>query len=334
VKYIESVIAEGKNPVILDAGDALFESNIIMKQNLAASKFKAKSLIDGYEVIGYEAVNVGGFDLSAGYEFLKTISDSTSIPFVSANLFDKKSGKRVFEPYIIIERPPFKVGIIGVTNLLPEKVTELAMENYLQVGKSFIDKLKRKADIIVMLVNAEKKERSKIKKEFADADYIFLSREIQKTRQSQAQGAAPLIYSPGKQGKYLAVIDLTIVNLDSPLVDVSYFKKKVKNAETRIANYKKKEPEKSFEKIYANQPNILRNIDVLRQQKQAAYNQLNRAINQSEFKLVSMDKKIGDDLDMLAFIDHVFKKENEIKGIPNLPPGEKLKSPIKPFKLN
>ena len=37
---------------------------------------------------------------------------------------------------------------------------------------------------------------------------------------------------------------------------------------------------------------------------------------------------------MLAFIDHVFKKENEIKGIPNLPPGEKLKSPIKPFKLN
>jgi len=73
---------------------------------------------------------------------------------------------------------------------------------------------------------------------------------------------------------------------------------------------------------------------VLRQQKQAANNQLDSAINQSEFKLVSMDKKIGDDLDMLAFVDHVFKKENEIKGIPNLPPGEKLKSPIRPFKLN
>ena len=31
----------------------------------------------------------------------------------------------------------------------------------------------------------------------------------------------------------------------------------------------------------------------------------------------------------LAFVDVVFKKENEIKGLPNLPPGKKLKSPIR-----
>jgi len=335
MKYIESVKKEGKNPVILDAGDALFESsNTIMKQNLASSKFKAQSLVKGYEVIGYEAINVGAFDLAAGYEFLKTVSDGTSIPFLSANLFDKKSGERVFDPYIIVERPPFKIGIIGVTNLLPSSVTELTMKNYLQVGKSFIETLKREADIIVMLVNADKKERGIIKKEFAEADYIILSREIQRTRQNQAQGTGPFIYSPGKQGKYLAVIDLNIVNLDSPFVDVSYYKQQVKNTETRIERYKKKEPEKSFEEIYANQPNILRNIEVLRKQKQTAKDQLDRAINQSEYKLVSMSRKIGDDLDMLAFVDRVFKKENEIKGIPNLPPGKKLKSPIRSLKNN
>ena len=253
---------------------------------------------------------------------------------MSANLFDKKSGERVFDPYIIVERPPFKIGIIGVTNLLPSSVTELTMKNYLKIGKSFIETLKREADIIVMLVNAEKKDRGIIKKEFAEADYIILSREIQKTRQNQAQGTGPFICSPGKQGKYLAVIDLNIVNLDSPFVDVSYYKQQVKNTETRIERYKKKEPEKSFEEIYANQPNILRNIDVLRKQKQTAKDQLDREINQSEYKLVSMSRKIGDDLDMLAFVDRVFKKENEIKGIPNLPPGKKLKSPIRSLKNN
>ena len=79
MQYIESVKKEGKSPVILDAGDALFESsNTIMKQNLASSKFKAQSLVKGYEVIGYEAINVGAFDLAAGYEFLKTVSDGTT----------------------------------------------------------------------------------------------------------------------------------------------------------------------------------------------------------------------------------------------------------------
>ena len=168
-----------------------------------------------------------------------------------------------------------------------------------------------------------------MKQEFADADYIFISRDTQKTHRTQAQTTGSNIYSPGKQGKYLAVIDLNIVHLDSPFVDVSFYKKQIKSAENRIANFQKKDPDKSLEDIYINQPNILRNIDVLNQQIKSANIQLTSGVNQSEFKLVSMNKKIGDDLDMLAFVDVVFKKENEIKGLPNLPPGKKLKSPIR-----
>ena len=112
-------------------------------------------------------------------------------------------------------------------------------------------------------------------------------------------------------------------------MDVSFYKKQIKSAENRIANFQKNDPDKSLEDIYINQPNILRNIDVLNQQIKSANIQLTSGVNQSEFKLVSMNQKIGDDLDMLAFVDVVFKKENEIKGLPNLPPGKKLKSPIR-----
>ena len=286
-------------------------------------------MIDGYETIGYDAVNVGGYDLAAGYTFLKSIADSTSIPFLSANLLDKESGDHVFDPYIIIDRPPFKIGVVGVTNLLPPNVTEIAMEDYLSTGKTLIKELKEKTHLVIMLVNADKKDKGKVIQEFADADYIFISRDTQKTHRTQAQATGPIIYSPGKQGKYLAVIDLNIVHLDSPFVDVSFYKKQIKSAENRIANFQKKDPDKSLEDIYINQPNILRNIDVLNQQIKSANIQLTSGVNQSEFKLVSMNKKIGDDLDMLAFVDVVFKKENEIKGLPNLPPGKKLKSPIR-----
>ena len=98
LKYIDSEREAGKNPIILDAGEVLFESNSIIKQNLEASKYKAKAMVDGYETIGYDAVNVGGYDLAAGYSFLKSIADSTSISFLSANLVDKESGDHVFDP--------------------------------------------------------------------------------------------------------------------------------------------------------------------------------------------------------------------------------------------
>ena len=91
---------------------------------------------------------------------------------------------------------------------------EKKAKSFLEEVNNHIKELKEKTHLVIMLVNADKKDKGRVKQEFADADYIFISRDTQKTHRTQAQTTGPNIYSPGKQGKYLAVIDLNIVHLD------------------------------------------------------------------------------------------------------------------------
>ena len=127
----------------------MFSTSRLRDKLAPSEKYKAKMILEGYNRIGCDAINVGAYDLSAGLPFLKSLIDSTTIPFISANLVEVSSGELSFEPYLLIEHEPFTIGVIGVSNLLPTTVKELRQEDYLEAGKSYIDKLKEKADIIV-----------------------------------------------------------------------------------------------------------------------------------------------------------------------------------------
>ena len=84
-----------------------------------ADILRAKAVIKGYETIGCDVVNVGGFDLAAGLEYLQQVIDSTNIPFISANIIDSRTNQKLFPPHHIIENDGISIGIIGLTNLIP-----------------------------------------------------------------------------------------------------------------------------------------------------------------------------------------------------------------------
>jgi 2',3'-cyclic-nucleotide 2'-phosphodiesterase (5'-nucleotidase family) len=77
--------------VILDAGDAFFASAVLANRNAEGDKLQAKGLLQGYATIGCDALNVGGFDLAAGKDFLMSLAEGSSIPFISANLTDTEN---------------------------------------------------------------------------------------------------------------------------------------------------------------------------------------------------------------------------------------------------
>ena len=47
-----------------------------------ADILRAEAVINGYESIGCDVVNVGGFDMAAGMDYLQQVVDSTDIPFI------------------------------------------------------------------------------------------------------------------------------------------------------------------------------------------------------------------------------------------------------------
>jgi 5'-nucleotidase len=83
-----------------------------------------------YETIGYDGLNVGDNDLILGVEYLRALQKHSKIPFLSANIKERKTGNPIFTPYLIKEINGSKVGIIGLlTPDMPPHIYE-KMENY------------------------------------------------------------------------------------------------------------------------------------------------------------------------------------------------------------
>jgi 2',3'-cyclic-nucleotide 2'-phosphodiesterase (5'-nucleotidase family) len=67
-----------------------------------------------YETVGYAGLNIGDNDLTLSVEYLKMLQNHSKVPFLSANIIEKKTGKPIFTPYLIKETDGLRIGIIGV----------------------------------------------------------------------------------------------------------------------------------------------------------------------------------------------------------------------------
>lgn len=299
---------EGKHPIIVDAGDLLFERKVIQDRHEESWPYKARQMLKGYEMLGVEAINVGEFDLAAGVDFLKELAHNTDIPFLSANLRDAETGELIFQPYLIEKRGPFQVGIIGLTSDVPKAASELKVDDFIEIGRATMAELKDKTDIMVVLVNVDTRQMEQVRKQFADADFIFPSRSTARTRPEQVQPVdGPKLYSSSIEGKYVALVDLTITNLDSPFVDVGVHKKRYKDLQRRLDNLRRgRDENRSLQELYADNPNILRIVKRYEAQMEAAQKALqHERVNQLSYDLVPLGKKMDDDPQMLRFVDDV-----------------------------
>ena len=304
----------GENPVILDAGDLFFSTPNLNSGNSQSELHRANAIMSGYEKIGCDAINVGKYELLAGLSFLKEQASKTSIPFVSANLRDATTGELLFDPYVIIDRGTLKVGIIGLTNLVPDTMKTITVDDYQKAGKDFITDIKNKVDIVVLMVNSDRNSYKSLPDEFPDADFIYVSGSTMRTRPNMPQkNGGPYLYSNGKQGKYLTVIDLDVKSGEEPIIDVSSIQDKKKSFNRRLDRLQKKDPDKQLEEIYANQENVLSLIERYRKGLFEAEAALVAAVNTMNFQSVPLSRKIQDDPEMIAFVDETLATCNSLK---------------------
>ena len=311
---IQEMRNAGENPVILDAGDLFFSTPNLNSGNSQSELHRANAIMSGYEKIGCDAINVGKYELLAGLSFLKEQASKTSIPFVSANLRDATTGELLFDPYVIIDRGTLKVGIIGLTNLVPDTMKTVTADDYLKAGKGSIIEIKNKVDVLVLMVNSDRNSYKSLPIEFPDADFIYVSGSTMRTRPNMPQkNGGPYLYSNGKQGKYLTVIDLDVKSGEEPIIDVSSIQDKIKSVNRRFDRLQKKDPDKQLEEIYANQENVLSLIERYRKGLFEAEAALAAAVNTMNFQSVPLSRKIQDDPEMIAFVDETLATCNSLK---------------------
>ena len=296
---------KGENPLILDAGDMFFSTTSINTNNLKSEKHRCETMLSGYEKIGCDGFNIGKYELLAGISYLKKMEKIyTNVPFISANIRDKKTNKLIFSPYKILQRENLSIGVIGLANMVPDTMKSIIVDDYVKSGNEFIKKLKNDVDVIVLLVNSERNTHASMAKNFKDADFIFLSGSTHRTSPSVPQNnGGPFVYSNGKQGKYLTIIDLELKNNNSPIIDVSSHEQKIRTLNNRLKRLQRKDPKKSLEEIYADQENILNLINRYRNDLKKADSSLTKATNRMKFGSLALNKSFKDDPAILAMVD-------------------------------
>ena len=132
-------------------------------------------MLQAYDKIGYDGINIGNYELLTGIKYLIDSQNKyPSLSFLSANIKSKSTNEFIFNPYKIVKRGSLNIGVIGVTNMVPDTMSTIKVDDYIKAGNDQINKIKDKVDIVVMLVNSDKSTHNSLPDKFKNADYIFL----------------------------------------------------------------------------------------------------------------------------------------------------------------
>jgi len=294
----------GIDPLILDAGDIFFSSSNINDVNRKSEMHRAQSIIDGYHKIGCDVINVGHYETLNGLKFFRDIEKRTGIPFISSNLKDSKTNELILDPYATFQRDGLRIGVVGVTDNLPDTSKQILADDYIEAGNKYINLILKKVDIVVLLVNCERGKQSSLASDFPDADFIVTSGSTNMTRGNTPQEKnGPQIYSCGKQGKYLVTLDIELKDKNKPFIDVSAEEKKLKQISKRFERLQKKDPSKTLEDLYADQSNVLKLIEGYKKDEITSKNLIESSVNKLKYKTIGLSRKVPDDPEMLKFVN-------------------------------
>ena len=176
--YLKTVKEEVKNLLILDGGDALIISYFSQPSEREKARKRAEFVLRLYETLGYHALNIGDTDLGLGIEYLRNLQKNSKIPFLSANLKEKKTKNPVFKPYLIKEIEGIKIGILGLitTEISPNIHKELKdyfIGNPMKSATETINRFMTSCDYIVALVHLTPPEIESLAKEVPRVSIII-----------------------------------------------------------------------------------------------------------------------------------------------------------------
>ena len=157
---VKQAQAEVENSVLVDNGDLIQGSP--MGDYMADKGIKPGEVHPVYKAmnqLNYDVGNIGNHEFNYGLEFLAETINDADFPYISANVFDKKTGKHYFKPYIIkthtfkdvddVEHE-IKVGYIG---FVPPQIMVWDKKNL--EGKVFAKDIKETAEELVPQMKKE-----------------------------------------------------------------------------------------------------------------------------------------------------------------------------------
>ncbi|MRT57045.1 bifunctional UDP-sugar hydrolase/5'-nucleotidase [Enterobacteriaceae bacterium RIT693] len=146
----KEVAAEGGSVLLLSGGD--------INTGVPESDLQdAEPDFRGMSLIGYDAMAVGNHEFDNPLSVLRQQEKWAKFPLLSANIYQKSTGERLFKPYAIFKPQGIKVAVIGLTTDdtakigNPEYFTDIEFRKPAEEAKLVIQELQgtEKPDVII-----------------------------------------------------------------------------------------------------------------------------------------------------------------------------------------
>ena len=146
----KEVAAEGGSVLLLSGGD--------INTGVPESDLQdAEPDVGGMNLIGYDAMAVGNHEFDNPLTVLRQQEKWAKFPFLSANIYQKSTGERLFKPWAIFKRQDIKIAVIGLTTDdtakigNPEFFTDIEFRKPAEEAKLVIQELQQneKPDVLI-----------------------------------------------------------------------------------------------------------------------------------------------------------------------------------------
>lgn len=243
-----------KEVLVLDSGDLLFKKFIAplpdYEEKEAAEK--AHLIIEALNLIHYDAFGIGDDDLTLGKDFLVELSKKANFPFLSSNLYDRESGKPLFQPYLLKEVGRLRIGIFSLLSpdlFRPEdpRLKGLEVKPPLEVAETTIKELQSKADLVILLSHLGYPKDVELAQVFSGIHIIVGSHTGINLLNPPVIKNTVILQTPSK-GMYLGRFDLKLKEPGSSFYNITTkqtLERNLTNVRNRLASRNATETEKA-----------------------------------------------------------------------------------------
>ncbi len=165
---VKQAQSEVKNSVLVDNGDLIQGSPM---GDYAASKGLKKGEIHpvykAMNLLPYQVGNIGNHEFNYGLDFLKNAVAGANFPYINANVYDAKTGKHLFTPYVIktydfVDQAGKKQQVnVGYIGFVPPQILvwdkknldgKVTVADIKQTAEKYVPEMKAKgADVIIAI---------------------------------------------------------------------------------------------------------------------------------------------------------------------------------------
>jgi 2',3'-cyclic-nucleotide 2'-phosphodiesterase (5'-nucleotidase family) len=280
--------------LVLDAGDLLFLDAELYPQTAQVQIRRAQRMVEGYNRLGVDALNVGERDLAAGLPFLQALADSARFAILSANLLDDRSQTTPFPAYTILERGGLNIALIGISSPIGTG-RGFSFLPLLPTLEQAVHRVRESADLIILLFHGTRDDLDRIQAAQLPLDLILPSHDtIHQSYGLEGVPTTPL----GSLGKVLNLIRLQVETPGERLVDLDQAQRTLDLVDKQLSRLARNKPEDlSLDEYYREQPDRLKRLRELEAAGSRTRKLLVEARNTLKHERITLDKSIRDDQD-------------------------------------